>query len=65
MILFNSIKHFRDDDSGAVTVDWVILTGAIVALSVILLVTALGDVTTISDRISSDVTAAETLANSF
>lgn len=28
------IKNFRKDDSGAVTVDWVVLTAAIVALTV-------------------------------
>lgn len=28
------IKNFRKDDSGAVTVDWVVLTAAVVALAV-------------------------------
>lgn len=30
--MLNFIKNFRKDDSGAVTVDWVVLTAAIVAL---------------------------------
>ncbi len=28
------IKNFRKDDSGAVTVDWVVLTAAVVGLAV-------------------------------
>lgn len=29
------IKHFRRDEDGAVTVDWVVLTAAVVALAVV------------------------------
>ncbi len=29
------IKHFRKDEDGAVTVDWVVLTAAVVALAVV------------------------------
>ncbi len=32
--MFKFIKSFRKDDDGAVTVDWVVLTAAIVGLSV-------------------------------
>ncbi|MEJ6397204.1 Flp family type IVb pilin [Yoonia sp. 208BN28-4] len=30
--MLNFIKNFRNDEDGAVTVDWVVLTAAIVAL---------------------------------
>jgi Flp pilus assembly pilin Flp len=30
--VLNFIKNFRNDEDGAVTVDWVVLTAAIVAL---------------------------------
>ncbi len=32
--MMNFIKNFRNDDSGAVTVDWVVLTAAVVGLAV-------------------------------
>lgn len=32
MTLFTMINNFRNDESGAVTVDWVVLTAAIVGL---------------------------------
>jgi Flp pilus assembly pilin Flp len=33
--MLNFIKNFRNDDDGAVTVDWVVLTAAIVALGLL------------------------------
>jgi Flp pilus assembly pilin Flp len=32
--MFKLIKSFHDEDDGAITVDWVVLTAAIVGLSV-------------------------------
>jgi Flp pilus assembly pilin Flp len=32
--MMNFIKNFRADESGAVTVDWVVLTAAVVGLAV-------------------------------
>lgn len=34
MKLFNLIKTFKNDEAGAVTVDWVVLTAAIVGLGI-------------------------------
>jgi Flp pilus assembly pilin Flp len=33
--MLNFIKEFRNDEDGAVTVDWVVLTAAIVALGLL------------------------------
>ena len=33
--MINFIKNFRNDEDGAVTVDWVVLTAAVVALSAV------------------------------
>lgn len=33
--MLNFIKNFRNDEDGAVTVDWVVLTAAIVALGLV------------------------------
>jgi Flp pilus assembly pilin Flp len=32
--MLNFIKNFRNDEDGAVTVDWVVLTAAVVALAI-------------------------------
>ncbi|WP_448328150.1 hypothetical protein [Sulfitobacter sp. M13] len=32
--MMNFIKNFKNDESGAVTVDWVVLTAAVVGLAV-------------------------------
>ncbi|RME14776.1 MAG: pilus assembly protein, partial [Alphaproteobacteria bacterium] len=37
MKLFKLVKNFRNDESGAVTVDWVVLTAAIVGLGIAVL----------------------------
>jgi len=33
--MLNFIKNFKNDEDGAVTVDWVVLTAAIVALGLV------------------------------
>ena len=39
MKLFKLTKKFSDDESGAVTVDWVVLTAALVGIAVTLIST--------------------------
>lgn len=34
--MLSRFKHFRDSEDGAVTVDWVVLTAAVVGLSVVI-----------------------------
>ncbi|MGN0933830.1 Flp family type IVb pilin [Falsigemmobacter intermedius] len=49
MKLANILNKFRNDESGAVTVDWVVLTAAIVGLGVLVVTQisgAIGEVTT-------------------
>ncbi|PQO24230.1 hypothetical protein C2I36_03900 [Rhodobacteraceae bacterium WD3A24] len=55
MKLFNLIKTFRDDESGAVTVDWVVLTAAIVGLGIAVIVAVGPGITNLADSISSSV----------
>ena len=55
MKLFEMIKDFRNDESGAVTVDWVVLTAAIVGLGIAVLATVSGGVNTLAGKISSEV----------
>ncbi|AML53495.1 hypothetical protein [Falsihalocynthiibacter arcticus] len=51
------IKNFASDESGAVTVDWVVLTAAIVGLGVAVLATVRDGVTELSETISTQVGA--------
>ncbi|KZY00272.1 MAG: Flp family type IVb pilin [Sulfitobacter sp.] len=64
--MMNFIKNFRKDEDGAVTVDWVVLTAAIVGLAVVAFNT-IGDntaalTTEIGDAIG-DVSATRTPAD--
>ena len=60
--MFNA---FLKDESGAVTVDWVVLTAAIVGLGIAVLTSVGGGTTTLADNVSQhladqDVTTAYT-----
>ncbi len=56
MNLFNT---FLKDDSGAVTVDWVVLTAAIVGLGIAVLTSVSGGTRTLADSISTSLVDAE------
>ena len=58
MKLFNMIKNFRNDESGAVTVDWVVLTAAIVGLGIAVLTSVGGGVTNLSGDIAANLSTA-------
>ncbi|MEL7026603.1 MAG: hypothetical protein AAGO57_05135 [Pseudomonadota bacterium] len=47
--------EFLTSEDGAVTVDWVVLTAAIVGLGIAVLASVSGGVTTLSDTISSNL----------
>ena len=53
MKLFEMIKTFKVDEDGAVTVDWVVLTAAIVGLGIAVLTSVSGGTTSLADKISS------------
>jgi len=55
MKLVNFVKNFRRDEDGAVTVDWVVLTAAIVGLGVAVLASVGKSTTTLSTKISSNL----------
>ena len=59
MKLFDFIKRFGKDEDGAVTVDWVVLTAALVGLGIAVLAaveTGLSDLSKdISDELQSDI----------
>lgn len=47
------IKNFRKDENGAVTVDWVVLTAAIVGLGIAVLTSVGGGTTSLANKVSS------------
>ncbi|MFN6977654.1 MAG: pilus assembly protein [Gemmobacter sp.] len=53
MKLLNLFKTFRSDESGAVTVDWVVLTAAIVGLGIVVMQTVGGGIETLAGDIVS------------
>ncbi|SNT18174.1 Flp family type IVb pilin [Tropicimonas sediminicola] len=59
MKLFNLIKTFRNDEDGAVTVDWVVLTAAIVGLGIAVLAAVSGGVSDLSNDISSQLAVSQ------
>jgi len=55
MKLFALLKNFRADESGAVTVDWVVLTAAIVGLGVVVMTTVGGGIETLATATSGGI----------
>jgi len=55
MKLFKLAKTFCHDEDGAVTVDWVVLTAAIVGLGIAVLTSVSGGTTSLADKISSEL----------
>ncbi len=57
MNAFKLISRFSRDESGAVTVDWVVLTAAIVGLAIGIVALVQGGVTDLAENISSGLSA--------
>lgn len=53
--MLNFIKNFRADEDGAVTVDWVVLTAAIVGLAIAIFTTMFGNVEALATDINTDL----------
>ena len=48
-------KNFKSDESGAVTVDWVVLTAAIVGLGMVVMTTVGGGIEGLGDQVVTDL----------
>ena len=53
--MMNFIKNFRNDEDGAVTVDWVVLTAAIVGLAVVAFGTIKDNTTALTGQIATAI----------
>lgn len=58
--MLNLFKTFANDESGAVTVDWVVLTAAIVGLGLLVMNTIGPQIRASADDIAADLIAART-----
>ncbi|MCC5991091.1 MAG: hypothetical protein JJT99_01075 [Rhodobacteraceae bacterium] len=58
MKLFANIKSFAADESGAVTVDWVVLTAAIVGLGIAVIASVRTGTSDLAGNIQSSLTGA-------
>jgi len=56
-MLKNIFKRFKNDESGAVTVDWVVLTAAIVGLGMVVMTTIGVGIENLSDDVAADIEA--------
>ncbi len=61
MKLFKFAKNFKRDEDGAVTVDWVVLTAAIVGLGLAVLSSVSGGTTSLANKISGNL-ASQTIS---
>lgn len=62
---FMTFKTFFADQSGAVTVDWVVLTSALVGLGMAAMAVVSGGVENASGNITTELTNLEPLADPF
>ncbi len=61
----NLIKTFAKSESGAVTVDWVVLTAALVGLGLAVMAVVSTGVEDLSTSIAGDLTAIDPATNPF
>ncbi|MFY0690657.1 MAG: hypothetical protein JXR14_01890 [Paracoccaceae bacterium] len=64
MKLFAFVKNFANDESGAVTVDWVVLTAAIVGLGLAVMASVSSGLEDLSGDIETQLTG-QTIDDSF
>ncbi len=64
MKLFNLIKSFGRDEDGAVTVDWVVLTAAIVGLGIAVYTVVAPGINDLSTTVAGQLSS-QTITTSF
>ncbi len=55
MKLLNILQTFKTDEAGAITVDWVVLTGAIVGLGMVVMTSVGGGIEGLSETVAADI----------
>lgn len=54
-----ALRVFWNDDSGATTVDWVVLTGGAAALALVMITTMNGTTSSVADEMETVLTSVE------
>jgi len=62
MKISKMLERFSIDESGAVTVDWVVLTAGIVGLGLVVLGTTAGGITEASVNVAADIQSKQAAA---
>jgi Flp pilus assembly pilin Flp len=57
MNILNIFKAFKNDEAGAVTVDWVVLTAAIVGLGLVVMTTVGNGIDSLGSTVATDLGA--------
>ena len=57
MTTLNSFRYFLNDEAGAVTVDWVVLTAAVVGLGIVVMNTVGTGIESLGTKIVTDLNA--------
>lgn len=57
MNFLNIFKSFANDEAGAVTVDWVVLTAAIVGLGIVVMTSVGGGITGLASSTATKISA--------
>jgi hypothetical protein len=65
MILFAQLKKFGNDESGAVTVDWVVLTAGIVGLGLLVLTAVSASLATAGQNPTTDIGTTQVTASAL
>ncbi len=65
MVRFRVALRFGVDESGAVTVDWVVLTAAIVGIGLAILGTTAGGITAASVNVAEDIELKQAAASNL
>lgn len=60
MKLFDRMKNFAADESGAVTVDWVVLTASVVFLALVVIAILSPAVNGLSSKIATELSTVKT-----
>ncbi len=63
MTLFAQLRKFGNDESGAVTVDWVVLTAGIVGLGLLVLTTVSASLATAGQNLTTDIGTTQVAAS--
>ena len=65
MNAFKYANRFTQEDDGAVTVDWVVLTAAIVGLSIAVIAAVSPGFRTLGEKISDDLSSHESTVDTY